>query len=177
MAERAVLLLAVGTVGASLWRRFQLPGGRFLGALLPTAILSLVMHDPQPLPEVVRWLALLLLGTYTGSTVDRRVLRQIRAALPVAMAGILALIAVAVALGWVLHSQFAGGVSLGTVVLGTMPGGASGLSAVAYDLGADVRLVASLHMVRQIMVYGALPLVLRWLAGFRGGKERGRQTR
>ena len=172
MAERAVLLVAAGTVGATLWRRFRWPGGAFLGALLPTAMLSLVMEDPQPLPEGVRWLALLLLGTYTGSTVDRGVLRHIRASLPVAIAGILALIAVAVALGWVLHSQFAGELGLGTVLLGTMPGGASGLSAVAYDLGADARLVASLHMVRQIMVFGALPLVLRWLASFRGGSDR-----
>jgi membrane AbrB-like protein len=174
MAERAALLLAAGTLGASLWRHFRLPGGAFLGALLPAAILSLWLDDPQPLPEGVRWMALLLLGTYTGSTVDRRVLRQIRTALPVAMAGILALIAVAVALGWMLHSQFAGEIGLGTVVLGTMPGGASGLSAVAYDLGADARLVASLHMVRQFMVFGALPLVLRWLAGFRQGKEHAR---
>jgi len=138
-----------------------------------TTIAALIANDFGEATETYRS-ALLLLGTYTGSTVDRRVLRQIRTALPVAMAGILALIAVAVALGWMLHSQFAGEIGLGTVVLGTMPGGASGLSAVAYDLGADARLVASLHMVRQFMVFGALPLVLRWLAGFRQGKEHAR---
>ena len=36
---------------------------------------------------------------------------------------------------------------------------------MAGDLSGDVRLVASLHMVRQIMVFGILPFVLRWLVG------------
>jgi len=117
--------------------------------------------------------ALLLLGTYTGSSVDREALVQIRRVLPVALSLILVMIGEAVALGWMLHSRFAGDISLVTVMLGTMPGGASGLSAVAFDMGAEVHLVASMHMVRQIMVFGALPLVLRWLAESGLGKRRG----
>lgn len=176
MLERIVVLSTVGAGGALLARRIRMPGGSLLGAMLATGVVSLFLADSQPLPESFRWVALLLLGTYTGSTVDREVLVQIRRVLPVALSMILVLIGAAVALGWVLHSRFAGDISLVTVILGTMPGGASGLSAVAFDLGAEVHLVASMHMVRQIMVFGALPLVLRRLAESGWSKRRGQTT-
>lgn len=162
--ERIVLPLAVGTGGAFLARRIKMPGGSLLGAMLATGILSLLVSDSQPLPDSFRSVALVLLGTYTGSSLDREALGRIRAALPVAAGTILVLIGAAVALGWVLYSRSAREISALTVVLGTMPGGASGLAAVAYDLGAEAEVVVSLHMMRQIIVFGALPLLLRWLA-------------
>ncbi len=165
MIARTVLLLSVGSAGALLARRTKMAGGAFLGAMLATGLFSVVLADSQPLPEGFRWVALLLLGIHTGSSVDREVLARIRGVLPVALTMIMLLIAAAVGLGWLLYNnRAASDLSLVTVMLGTMPGGASGLAAVAYDMGADAHLVASLHMVRQIMVFGALPLVLRWLA-------------
>lgn len=164
MIARTVLLLSVGTGGALLARRIKMPGGAFLGAMLATGLFSVVLADFHPLPEGFRWVALLLLGIYTGSSVDREVLARIQGVLPVALTMIMLLIAAAVGLGWVFYTRAASDLSLVTVMLGTMPGGASGLAAVAYDMGAEAHLVASLHMVRQVMVFGVLPLVLRWLA-------------
>jgi membrane AbrB-like protein len=172
MVERIVTMLAIGAVGALLARRVKIPGGSLLGAMLATGAASLVLAEPQPLPEGLRWVALLLLGTYTGSSLDREVLGRIRGVLPVAMGTIAVLIAAAAGLGWMLYHNSPSDISLVTLMLGVMPGGASGLSAAAFDLHAEASLVASMHMVRQIMVFGALPVLLRWLAESGLGKRR-----
>jgi membrane AbrB-like protein len=168
---RLLLLLAAGTVGAWWARRFKTPGGPLLAAMLVSGLVSLSTAEAAPLPEALRWVALLLLGTYTGSTVDRDTLRRIASALPVALLLIGVLIAAGLGLGLFVHARAGQGVSLVTVLMGTMPGGASGLVPLAFDLGADVRLVASIHSVRILLAYGALPLLLRGMV-----EKRGRET-
>lgn len=165
VSERVVLLLVTGMAGGALAKRVKMPGGSLLGAMLATGAVSLAASDSQPLPEMFRSAALLLLGIYIGSSMQRDRLMRMRHVLPAALIAILVFIAVGTGLGWVLHRHFAPDISLVTALLGTMPGGASGLTAVAYDLGAEPRLVASLHMVRLMIVFGLLPLVLRRLAG------------
>lgn len=158
---RVLMLLSAGTLGAWVARRFKIPGGPLLLAMLASGLVSLLSGEGAALPEPLRWVALLLLGTYTGSTVDRDTLRRIASALPLALLLIGVLIAAGLGLGLAVHARAGQGVSLVTVLIGTMPGGASGLSAVAFDLGADPRVVASMHSARMILVYGALPLLLR----------------
>lgn len=158
---RVLLLLAAGTAGAAFARRVRMPGGSLVGAMLATGAVSLAGADSQPLPEMFRSAALFLLGIYIGSSMQRTRLIRMRGVLPVAMVAILIFIAVGTALGWGVHRYFAPDVSLVTALLGTMPGGASGLTAVAHEFGAEPRLVASLHMVRLMVVFGLLPLVLR----------------
>jgi membrane AbrB-like protein len=144
-----------------------------LAAMLASGLVSLATGEATQWPDWPRWVALLLLGTYTGSTVDRDTLRRIASALPVLLPLIGVLIAAGLGLGLLVHSRAGDGVALVTVLMGTMPGGASELSAVAFDLGADPRLVASIHSARIILVFGAMPLLLRWMVRARdAGAER-----
>ncbi|MBC7233797.1 MAG: AbrB family transcriptional regulator [Chloroflexi bacterium] len=164
MLAHTVFLLLIGLAGAIVARRIKMPGGTFLGAMLSTGIVSLLAPDSQPLPEVIRSVALVLLGISIGASVDREALLSLRRVLPWAAAMIGILIAASVGLGWLVYTHQALDVSAATILFGIMPGGASGLSAAAYDLGAEPSIVASLHSVRQFIVFGLLPLLLRWLA-------------
>ena len=163
--ERIIVLLFIGTVGGKVAQYAKMPGGSLLGAMFAAGVFSLVVADPRPLPEDLRMVALLLLGVSIGSSVDRAMFLRIRRALVPAMGAILILIATGFGLGWAIYRIAPTDLTLITILLGSMPGGASGMAAVAGDLGGDVRLVASLHMVRQIIVFGILPLVLRRLVG------------
>jgi uncharacterized membrane protein AbrB (regulator of aidB expression) len=96
--------------------------------------------------------------------VQRKTLLRIRTALPAACLLIVALIFAGLVMGWSLYQVSPAEISLATILLGIMPGGVSGLVAVAYDMGGDPSIVASLHSVRQIIVLGLLPLFLRWMA-------------
>lgn len=161
--DRIIVVLAIGAVGGMLARQLKMPGGSLLGAMFATGIFSLLVADTEPLPEGLRSVALLFLGVSIGSSVDRDVLWQIRGVLLPAMSLILILIAVGFGFGWALYYFVPADIYVVTILLGCMPGGASGMAALAGDLDGDVRLVASLHMVRQILVFGILPFVLRWL--------------
>ena len=161
--DRIIVVLAIGAVGGMLARHLKMPGGSLLGAMFATGIFSLLVADPKPLPEGLRSVALLFLGVSIGSSVDRDVLWQIRGVLLPAMSLIFILIAVGFGFGWALYHFAPTDIYVVTILLGCMPGGASGMAALAGDLDGDVRLVASLHMVRQIVVFGILPFVLRWL--------------
>jgi len=176
--ERVVLLLAAGWMGALLARRFRMPGGSLLGAMLAAAAVNLTVADMPSLPAEVRTLAIVLLGAYTGSSMDRRSFVRLRSVIPWHAVAVAALIAVGLGLGLALRAWAPEALSLVTAVLSTTPGGASGLTAVAYDLGADARLVASLHSVRLFVVFGVLPLMMQWALRMRrqagdGGAARG----
>jgi membrane AbrB-like protein len=131
--------------------------------MLAGGAVSLVLSEYQPLPAGLRSAGLVLLGTYVGSSLDRQDSRLVRPELPSALA-ILALVTAGCASGLIVHPYLAPDLAVGTVILGTMPGGISGLTAVAGDLGAEFGLVASIRMVRLMAVFGLLPLVLARIA-------------
>ena len=162
MLRLAVLLLA-GAIGAYTAVRIRMPGGSFLGALLVTAAISLSFAEGVAVPTLVRSIALVLIGISVGTAMEREALLRLRSVLPVAIVLVLAFIAAAVGVGRMLQALRGDLVSPATLVLGVMPGGASGLAAAAIDLGADVAIVASMHSLRLLIVCGVLPAFLRWL--------------
>lgn len=164
MDLRVLAILLTGLAGGTLARHIKMPGGSFLGAMLATSAVSILALDSQPLPDAVRSIALVLMGISVGASVDRQAVLGLLNVLPWALGVILILIAVSIAIGRALHGVVDQEVSAVTLMLGVMPGGASGMIAAAYDLGGDPSIVASLHAVRQFIVFGALPLLLRWLS-------------
>jgi uncharacterized membrane protein AbrB (regulator of aidB expression) len=80
-----------------------------------------------------------------------------RVALP-ATAFVVIIISVGLLLGWGLSRVTP--LDLPTALLSSVPGGASTMPAVAHDLGGDMRLVAALHLMRQLVAYILLPSVL-----------------
>ena len=56
------------------------------------------------------------------------------------------------------------GLDLATCVIGSAPGGAEQMVLLAGELGGDVRLVAAMHISRQVVLMVGLPFLLRALA-------------
>ena len=87
-------------------------------------------------------------------------LLRVRATLPAAFLFILVFLGASFALGLALHCFAPASIRAVTTVLGCMPGGATGCMAMAPDVGADIKTVAALHILRQIIVFATLPFVL-----------------
>ena len=81
-------------------------------------------------------------------------------AFPAAIA-IATLIAIGLTLGWGLAQVTP--LDLTTALLSSVPGGASTMPAIAHDLGADMRLVAALHLMRQLVIFVLVPSLLSYL--------------
>ena len=169
---RLAVLLGAGVAGAYLAVRTRLPGGSFLGAMLATAAVSLSFAEVVTFPPLLRSVGLVLLGIHVGASVERQALLRLRRVLPVALALVLLLIAASLVIGRIVYSFSGDSVSAATIVLGVMPGGASGMAAAAIDLGANVPIVASMHSLRMLIVFGLLPLLLRWFVHSNGQGRR-----
>jgi membrane AbrB-like protein len=158
---RTIVTLGAGLVGGLLAQRLGVPTGDLIGPILLVGGANLLGAGPGPLDPGFRTAAMLFIGTAVGTQVSREslgLLRQI--ALPAA-ALIVVLIVVGLVLGWGLSRVTS--LDLASALLSSIPGGASTMPAVAQDLGGDMRLVAALHLMRQLTVFIVLPSVLGYL--------------
>jgi hypothetical protein len=85
-------------------------------------------------------------------------LRQV--ALPAAIM-IVTLISAGLLMGWGLSRLTT--LDLVSALLSGVPGGASTMPLIAHDVGGDMRLVAALHLMRQLVMLVLVPLTLGYL--------------
>jgi membrane AbrB-like protein len=164
-----VATLAGGLIAGLLALHVGVPTGDMIGPLLAIGGANLLGAELGPLTEDLRQAAMLLIGTSVGAQMSRQSLQRLRQiALPAAVV-IVMLIAVGLLLGWGLSRVTP--LDLATALLSNIPGGASTMSAVAHDLGGDTRLVAALHLTRQLVVFTLVPSVFGYLLR---GRHRGR---
>jgi membrane AbrB-like protein len=161
------LLAAPVMALAGIWlgKRFRLPSGALIGAILVGMAVGAAGWGPITFPPVVLAAAYLLLGTRIGSRFDPAVLRRIRDLLPWVLGFIALMTALSAGLGWVLAAVT--GIDLLTALLATSPGGMDGAMIAALDTGANVPLVLAVQISRLLLMVIAGPLVVKRLAGRR----------
>jgi membrane AbrB-like protein len=158
---RWIITLALGFGGGFLALRWGVPTGDLVGAIITVGGVNLLLARTVALPADFREAAMLLIGTSVGAEMSKESLRLLRHAAVPAAALIATLIGVGLTLGWGLTQVTP--LDLPTALLSCVPGGASTMAAVAHDLGGDLRLVAALHLIRQIVILMLLPPVLTYL--------------
>lgn len=146
------------TIGAGwLLDRAGLPSAYLFSSLIVGLVAALALRDPPQVPDRAFNVAQALLGVVLGAYLQASSLEAAADAwLPVTLisAGTLAIcLAAGAALG-----RFAR-VDGPTAVLGMIAGGASGIVAMARELGGDDRLVAFMQYLRVLIVVLLTPLV------------------
>ncbi|MFB3891799.1 MAG: AbrB family transcriptional regulator [Phycisphaerae bacterium] len=157
--EQPLIVLALGVAGGVIARTVRLPGGALVGAMLASGVYSL-LAGAHPLPQWVRPVAMILVGISLGAAINREALWKARRALPPAAVLAVLYSGLSIILGMGLHLFAPEGMTLATAVMGSLPGGASTTMAMAEDLGADIKVVAALNLVRQAIIVSLLPIVL-----------------
>jgi membrane AbrB-like protein len=142
--------LALGIVGGLLALRVGIPTGDLVGPILVVGGANLLGAELGPLPAGLRYAAMLFVGTAVGAQVSADSLHRLRQVLIPAAAMIATLIGTGLLLGWVLSELTP--VDPVTALLCGVPGGASIMPLIVHDLGGDIRLVAALQLVRQMVM-------------------------
>jgi membrane AbrB-like protein len=158
---RTLATLALGFAAGALAVRAGVPTGDLIGPIVAIGAINVLWAGPAPLAEGFRTAAMVLIGTAVGTQVSRESLRLLRSVAVPAATVILTLISVGLALGWALSRVTS--LDLVSALLTAVPGGASTMPAVAQDLGGDMRLVAALHLTRQLVIFILVPSVLGFL--------------
>lgn len=155
------LAVLVAAVGGWLGVRLRLPAGALVGAMLLGLIPGLIGIGPIAWPGAVLSGAYLLLGSRVGSRFDRSIIRRLWALLPFALAFVTGLILICGGIGWGLHLTTS--IDLITALLATSPGGIEAATIAALDTGANVTMVATIQMMRLLMMVLVGPLIIRHL--------------
>lgn len=161
MLVRYGLAVFVAVVGGWLGVRLRLPAGSLVGAMLLGLVPGLIGIGPIAWPGFVLSGAYLLLGSRVGSRFDRSIIRRLWTLLPFALAFVTGLIIICGGIGWVLHLTT--DLDVLTSLLATSPGGIDAATIAALDTGANVTMVASIQMMRLLLMVMVGPIIIRRL--------------
>ncbi|MFC2015972.1 AbrB family transcriptional regulator, partial [Chloroflexota bacterium] len=157
----ALATLALGLLGGFLALKVRIPTADLVGPMVVVGGFSLLGVRLGPMPAGFQETAVLLIGISVGAQTSRDSLRKLwQVALPAA-AMVTVLIAAGLLLGWGL--LLVTPLDTVTALLSGVPGGASMMPIIAQDLGGDIRLVAALHLSRQLVMLAVLPAVISYL--------------
>jgi len=155
-------VLAALVIGfAAALGRAGLPSPVLFGALLAGLVVALGTPQVPQVPEAAFSGAQALLGVSIGVLFDLRTLAALRADWLPVLAVCLATLVASVAAGFVLRLHRS--VSAATGAFAMVAGGASGIVAIARELGADDRVVAVVQYLRVLLIIVGMPLVARFV--------------
>lgn len=136
----------------------HVPSALLFGGLLGALVYALLPTRPLEAP---RWSSLVgqgIVGTIVGASVDWRTFADLGWSWPVVVAVSASTVAVSVLAGQLLRLHR--DVTPVTAAFASIAGGASGMTALSRDLGADDRVVTVLQYLRVLVVLLSLPAVV-----------------
>jgi hypothetical protein len=156
-----IVALTLGLLAGVLALRYRVPTGDLVGPILVLGGINLLGGGIGPLATGFRQVAMLFIGISVGVQMSRQSLRRLRQVAFPAAVMIVALISAGLLLGWGLAQVTT--LDLISALLSGVPGGASTIPLIAHEVGGDMRLVAALHLTRQLVMLVLVPLVLGYL--------------
>ena len=137
------------------------PSAALFAALLVGMILALVSYAPERVPRKAGIAAQGVLGVYIGTMVHRDALTALGSDWPIVLGVAVATLVLSIVAGALLglHRD----VTPLTGALALVAGGASGLVAIARELGGDDRVVAVVQYLRVALITASMPIVVTFV--------------
>jgi membrane AbrB-like protein len=137
------------------------PSAALFAALIVGIVLALLSFAPSGVPRKAGVAAQGVLGVYIGTMVHRDALTALGSDWPIVLGVALATLLLSVVAGALLglHRD----VSPLTGALALVAGGASGLVAIARELGGDDRVVAVVQYLRVALITASMPLIVTFV--------------
>lgn len=163
---RIALAAAISVGVTALVIAVSAPSPALFAGFVVSVTCSLLLEMRVTVPKAVARCAQALLGASVATQVDVDGWGSVHGQLPAVATIAIVTIVAAVAMGQLLLRH---GVSRTTAVLASVPGGASTVTAIAADLGADQRVVVVVQYLRVVIVIVTLPVLLATVFGVSAG--------
>lgn len=137
------------------------PSPLLFGGLLGGLVVALAPRPSAALPGWAFTIGQALIGVTIGTEVDVATLDDLGTAWPAVLVISVATLVVSVLAGQLLRLHR--GVSAVTASFSSVAGGASGMTAIAHDLGADDRVVTVIQYLRVLLILLAMPAAVSWV--------------
>ena len=158
-----ILMYAIVAVaGAVIGRLIKLPTANLLGPLLATALYIVSFGHTAPIiPQHYLYAAQVCVGSYIGSSIDLRKIREYNGMGPVLFGSVLLVLAVSMVMGCVI--AFCTPSSITTSFLSTAPGGLAEMGITALTVGADSSTMTAYQLTRLLFIMLVFPYVARFI--------------
>ncbi|MGI6704512.1 MAG: AbrB family transcriptional regulator [Clostridia bacterium] len=155
--ENVLLTLVVGLSCALLLKRFKIPGGMLVGAIIGVACLN-ITTGLASMPYWAKLVAQITAGAYIGNTLKNNDLPKLKILVKPALLVMCAFLVLNVIVGFVIY--LTNPIDLTTALMCAVPGGVSDIPLIAADMNADVTKVMVLQFVRLVCGVGVFPQVI-----------------
>ncbi|WP_222262400.1 AbrB family transcriptional regulator [Modestobacter marinus] len=160
-------VLLVGTAAATGFGLLEIPSPALFGGLVAGLGRALLGRSPLVLPRPAGMVAQAVVGVSIGALVQTDTLRRIAENWPPVLGATVATLLVSLVAGQLMRLQR--GIDPVTGAFAMIAGGASGITAMARDLGADEQVVAVLQYLRVLLIVVAMPAVATTVYGATAG--------
>jgi len=150
--------ILVGSVGGLLGHISSIPAGALIGAVVFVAVFN-VFFFRLYIPVKISYGIQMLIGAVIGAGMTKDDVLGLKNIIIPALMVVVSLLTIGIFLGFLLNKIWK--IDINTALLATSPGGITGMSLIASDLGADVSIVTSLHFVRVIAIIIIYPIVMK----------------
>jgi len=152
-----LLTLAVSSVAGLLFRKWKVPGGLLVGAIVGSAIVNLGFGLGYS-PRLLKTIAQITAGAFIGSLISRDDIPKLKKIYKVGTVIILSYVAVNLGIGFLLRAITP--YDLLTCLMCTIPGGLADVPLIAAEMGADLAPVVVVHFVRAAIGIGVFPSII-----------------
>ena len=149
-----------GLAGAFLARRFKIPAGFMIGAMVGTAVFN-VLSGHGVMPTEVKVAIQIVSGIFIGMKIKKTDIPVLKSILVPAAVSALFMMLLCMGMGALV--SILSDVDMVSAMLGCAPGGIVDMSLIAMDIGADTSVISVLHMIRLVTVLGIFPTLFQIL--------------
>jgi membrane AbrB-like protein len=157
---QTLLTLLTGGIFGLVFMGLKIPNGLRIGALLGTALLSIVFHLAY-MPPPTRFVVQVIAGALIGCTMEQSDLQRLPQVVKPTIIMVVSFLALNIIAGALIH--WVSPLDWVTSFMGVIPGGVTDTPIVAADMGADVPKVALMQLARYILGIAVFPpMILTW---------------
>ena len=156
------IVIPLALAGGLIATFFHIPAGPMIGALIAVGAANLILGRASQVPKQINFAGRALLGTVIGSSIDRHTLELLGNAIAPTIGLAVTLLLGSILIAFIMMRLAK--LDRATAICSYMPGGMGEMTAVAHDLGADMRVVAALHVMRLILILVIVPLTVAIVA-------------
>lgn len=156
-----VLLLVVATLGSFIAIKLKVPVGIIIGSMTSAAILQSFIGNINPLEGIYTFYTQIIIGVAVGASVSRKTINTLTTILLPTLIVIISIIGLGLGLSciFVLLTN----VDYITALFSFAPGGLTEMTIAAKVLGGEGVFVATIHIIRLLIIFLLVPRLLIWI--------------
>lgn len=159
-SDNLLAFALTAVLGAAIGKIIHLPTATLLGPLLATAAFLVFTGDIAPIiPLHYLNVAQICVGSYIGSSIDLRKIKEYNGMGPVLVGSVLLVLGVSMTMGLLL--SYLTPSDIATTFLSTAPGGLAEMGITALVVGADSSTMTAYQLTRLLFIMLCYPAIVR----------------